>query len=159
MTEIVLDVPEEVIGYLDQVRRLADANRDALGFLSVTAYEEAAMKGCLWVAVTGTAKKLRGYLFFGVRFPRLRVYQVYVCPECDRNGFDSYTGNRKCITALVLRSVERLGDLVTLDRIRLSVQAFQPPQFYARLPPGSRLRGTLDSIRGRQAKSSDGAAT
>ena len=81
MTETILHAPEEVIGYLDQVRRLADANRDALGFLSVTAYEEAAMKGCLWVAVTGTAKKLRGYLFFGVRFPRLRVYQVYVCPE------------------------------------------------------------------------------
>ena len=86
MTETILDAPAEVIGYLDQVRRLADANRDALGFLSATAYEEAAMKGCLWVAVAGTAKKLRGYLFFGVRFPRLRVYQVYVRPEFRSSG-------------------------------------------------------------------------
>ena len=65
----------------------------------------------------------------------------------DRNGFDSYIGDRERVSALVLRSVERLGDFMTLDRIRKSVRAFQPPQFYARLPQGSRLRGTLDSIR------------
>ena len=65
----------------------------------------------------------------------------------DRNGFDSYIANRKRVSALVLGSVKRLGDFVTLDRIRRSVQAFQPPQFYARVRPGSRLRGTLDRIR------------
>ena len=65
----------------------------------------------------------------------------------DRNGFESYTGNRERVSALVLKSVKKLGDFITLDRIRHSVQAFQPPQFYARLPPGSRLRGTLDRIR------------
>ena len=86
MTETILDAPAKVIDYVDQVRRLADANKDALGFLSATAYEEAAMKGCLWVAVSGTARRLRGYLFFGVRFPRLRVYQVYVCPEFRSSG-------------------------------------------------------------------------
>ena len=66
MTEAIIDVPVDVTGYVDQVRQLADANRDALGFLPATAYEEAAMKGCLWVAVEGCANKLRGYLFFGV---------------------------------------------------------------------------------------------
>ena len=86
MTETILDAPADVIGYVDQVRCRADANRDALGFLSATAYEEAAMKGCLWVAATGAARKLRAYLFFGVRFPRLRVYQVYVCPEFRSSG-------------------------------------------------------------------------
>ena len=73
MTETILDAPAKVIDYVDQVRRLADANRDALGFLSATAYEEAAMKGCLWVAVSGTAKRLRGYLFFGVRYGELKT--------------------------------------------------------------------------------------
>ena len=86
MTEAIIDVPVDVTGYVDQVRQLADANRDALGFLPATAYEEAAMKGCLWVAVEGCANKLRGYLFFGDRFPRLRVYQVYVCPEFRSSG-------------------------------------------------------------------------
>lgn len=86
MTETILDAPAKVIDYVDQVRRLADANKDALGFLSAIAYEEAATRGCLWVAVSGSARRLRGYLFFGVRFPRLRVYQVYVCPEFRSSG-------------------------------------------------------------------------
>ena len=86
MNETIIDAPAEVTAYLDQIRDLADAKRDALGFLPATAYEEAATKGCLWVAIEGTAKKLRGYLFFGVRFPRLRVYQVYVCPEFRSSG-------------------------------------------------------------------------
>lgn len=65
----------------------------------------------------------------------------------DRSGFDSYIGNRERVSALVLGAVEELGGVMTLDRIRRSVRAFQPPQFYARLPAGSRLRDTLDSIR------------
>ena len=64
----------------------------------------------------------------------------------DRSGFDSYIG-RERVSALVLGAVEELGGVMTLDRIRRSVRAFQPPQFYARVPAGSRLRGTLDSIR------------
>ena len=48
MTDAIVDAPTEVTRYLDQVRQLADANRDALGFLPATAYEEAAMRGCLW---------------------------------------------------------------------------------------------------------------
>jgi predicted nucleic acid-binding protein/ribosomal protein S18 acetylase RimI-like enzyme len=89
MSEKVLGAPADVIAYLDQIRRLADANREALGFLPATAYEEAAMKGRLWVAVeenATTARDLHGYLFFGDRFPRLRVYQIYVCPEFRTSG-------------------------------------------------------------------------
>ena len=44
------------------------------------------MRGCLWVVVRRPTNKLRGYLFFGDRFPRLRVYQVYVCPEFRSSG-------------------------------------------------------------------------
>ena len=65
----------------------------------------------------------------------------------DRDGFDSYIGNRERVSALVLRSVKALGDFMTLARIRRSVQAFQPPQFYAHLSPGSRLHGALDVVR------------
>ena len=86
MTEAIVDAPADVTRYLDQVRQLADANRVALGFLPGSAYEEAAMRGCLWVVVGRGVNKLRGYLFFGNRFPRLRVYQVYVCPEFRSSG-------------------------------------------------------------------------
>ena len=65
----------------------------------------------------------------------------------DRSGFDSYVGNRERVSALVLGAVEELGGSMTLDRIRRSVRAFQPPQFYAHLPAGNQLRGTLDRIR------------
>ena len=86
MTDAILDAPAAVAEYVDQIRQLADDNRDALGFLPATAYQEAAMRGCLWVAVEGQAQNLRGYLFFGDRFPRLRVYQVYVCPAGRLSG-------------------------------------------------------------------------
>lgn len=86
MTEAIIDAPAEVTRYLDQVQQHADANRNALGFLPATAYGEAAMKGCLWVVVGRDRNKLRGYLFFGGTFPRLKVYQVYVCPEYRSSG-------------------------------------------------------------------------
>ena len=86
MTDAILDAPTDVTPYLDQVRQLADANRSALGFLPATAYVEAATRGCLWVAVGRGVNKFRGYLFFGNRFPRLKVYQIYVCPEFRSSG-------------------------------------------------------------------------
>lgn len=86
MSDVIIDAPTQVAAYLGEVRHLADSDRDALGFLPASAYGEAAMKGCLWVAVEGTTKKLRGYLFFGDRFPRLRVYQVYVLPQFRFSG-------------------------------------------------------------------------
>lgn len=64
----------------------------------------------------------------------------------DRDHFNAYTGNKECVSALVLRSVETLARSVTLDRIRRSARAFQPPQFYVRLTRGSRLRRTLDTL-------------
>ena len=65
----------------------------------------------------------------------------------DKNGFDSYIGDRERVSALVLGAVEELAGSMTLDRIRRAVRGFQPPQFYARVPAGSRLRGTLNRIR------------
>lgn len=76
------------------------------------------------------------------------IWQRFAPNICiDKHYFDSYTEHRKCVSALVLRSVETLARSVPLDRIRRSVRAFQPPQFYIRLSPESRLRGTLDTIK------------
>ena len=65
----------------------------------------------------------------------------------DRIGFDAYIGERQRVSALVLRSVTVLGECVTLDRIRQTVGAFHPPQFYSRLRRGSPLRRALDVVR------------
>ena len=81
MTERILKTPMEVETYIDQVCSLGDANRSALGFRPASAYTEAAMKGCLWVAVDQTNNDLMGYLLFGGTYPHLRVFQINVLPE------------------------------------------------------------------------------
>lgn len=62
----------------------------------------------------------------------------------DRGRFDAYVGGRNCVSALVLSSVIRLSEPITLDGIRRRVEKFHPPQFYAYLSPGSGLFTTLN---------------
>ena len=62
----------------------------------------------------------------------------------DKDRFDSYVGSRNCVSALVLSSVTKLADPITLDGIRRKVRSFHPPQFYAYLAPGSRLFRALN---------------
>ena len=62
----------------------------------------------------------------------------------DKNRFDSYVGSRNCVSALVLSSITKLNDPLTLDRIRRKVRTFHPPQFYAYLSPGSGLFTALN---------------
>ena len=86
MTARILKTPVEVESYIDQVRSLGDSNRSALGFRPASAYTEAAMKGCLWIAVDQTKKDLLGYLLLGGTYPHLRVFQVHVLPEFRSRG-------------------------------------------------------------------------
>lgn len=85
MNESIVTDPNEIKGYIDQIRRLADTDKSALGFLPASAYHEAGMRGHLWIAI-GNDRKLHGYLFFGSRYPRLRVVQLYVHPDFRRSG-------------------------------------------------------------------------
>ena len=80
MTVHIIKNSSDVMNYVDQVRSIADTNRSALGFLPHSAYSEAAMKECLWIAVHQKTQQLLGYLFFGGRYPHLKVFQVYVAP-------------------------------------------------------------------------------
>ena len=85
MSESIVTDPSKVKNYIDEIRSLADTDKSALGFLPASAYHEAGMRGHLWIAI-GDDRRLRGYLFFGGRFPRLRVVQLYVRPDCRRSG-------------------------------------------------------------------------
>ena len=69
-------------------------------------------------------------------------YEREMC--IDRDHFDSYINNRESASALILSSVRRLKQSVTLDWIRRSGTNFQPPQFYSRLTLGGRLFSTLN---------------
>jgi GNAT superfamily N-acetyltransferase len=80
--------PIEVLPYVGLVRRSADLERDALGFLPDAAYETAASSGRLFVASRaehGGAKFL-GHLLFGGSFPHIRVHQLHVIPEARNLG-------------------------------------------------------------------------
>src|SRR5689334_12783396 len=72
--------PEEVAPFLDTVRACADSERDALGFIPESAYQDAAIQGKLWIATRfeHANEKYIGHVLFGGAFPILRVFQVYV---------------------------------------------------------------------------------
>ena len=78
MTERIIKAPVEVANYIDRVRELADANRSSFSFLPAGVYEDAAMKGGLWIAVDQTKRDLKGYLLFGGTYPHLKVVQIHV---------------------------------------------------------------------------------
>ena len=62
----------------------------------------------------------------------------------DRADFDSYIENKESVSALILSSVRKLKQSVTLDWIRRTVSNFQPPQFYAHLSMDGELSSTLN---------------
>ena len=104
----------------------------------------------IWIYATRPMARIVGIaeVAFVVHANPMEIWRRFGEKICiDRNRFDSYIGNKDRVSALVLRSAKELGDFMTLDRIRQSVHAFQPPQFYTRLPRGNRLRGVLDIIR------------
>ena len=86
MTVRIIKAPVEVANYIDRVRELADANRSAFSFLPAGVYEDAAMKGGLWIAVDQTKKNLMGYLLFGGTYPHLKIVQIHVLPEFRSAG-------------------------------------------------------------------------
>ncbi len=65
--------------YLGDVQKHADNNRNALGFLPASSYEEQARKGRLFVAITRKSKKYIGHLLYGGRYPSLKIFQIHVC--------------------------------------------------------------------------------
>lgn len=82
----ILKKPSTVLRYRDSITAAADANRDALGFNPVGAYEEAIAKGRLWVAVDSQDRYL-GHLMFGGRPPQeLRIFQIYVAEGSRGSG-------------------------------------------------------------------------
>lgn len=62
----------------------------------------------------------------------------------DQEGFADYVGGRDQVSALVLEDVRKMDTPITVGSIRRVVGAFHPPQFYARITPGSGLFRALN---------------
>lgn len=69
--------------FVPDVQRQADTDKNALGFLPASVYEDAADSENLLVAVVPNSglNKYSGHLLFGGRFPHGKIYQLYVTPE------------------------------------------------------------------------------
>ena len=101
----------------------------------------------IWIYVTHPASRVIAVAEIGlVVHDRPSViwnrFEKGIC--IDKGRFDAYVGSRRCVSALILSSVTRLNEPVTLDGIRRRVKKFHPPQFYAYLSPGSGLFTTLN---------------
>ena len=86
MAEYLLTHTEEVRPYVQHVRTLADAHRREFGFIPRSAYDDAALREKLWVTVGSVSRDFRGYLYFGGRHPRMRVFQICVAPGHRSSG-------------------------------------------------------------------------
>ncbi|MBT4700878.1 MAG: GNAT family N-acetyltransferase [Rhodospirillaceae bacterium] len=81
----ILKSYEDVEPFVDQVRQGADSERDALGFLPLNAYKQAAEQGKILVAVNSDNDFL-GHLMFGGVYPHGKVMQIYSTPRYRHLG-------------------------------------------------------------------------
>lgn len=74
----ILNRFDETRPYVDQVRRAADAHKDAFGFLPGKIYEEFALRECLYVLVADTSdgSKYAGHLIFSQSYPTAKIIQI-----------------------------------------------------------------------------------
>ena len=103
--------------YVELVRLLADEHRAELGFLPASAYDEAAAKDNLWVAVEKVSKAFQGYVLLGGPHPRMKVFQICTSPDHRVLG----TG-RSLLSELVTYSTNR-GYLSITARVSSRLKA------------------------------------
>lgn len=92
--------PIDAIRYLDEVRKSADSNTKALGFLPSSVYEEFARQGQLYVATLPVSGEdcYAGHLLFDLRFPRAHILQAFCAKGLRKRGIA-----RLLLSALVER--------------------------------------------------------
>lgn len=85
---LILDRFDDTRRYLDDVRRAADAHREAFGFLPGKVYDEFARKDCLYVLVADTPNGLAyaGHLIFSQSYPTAKIIQIFTNSDFRRVG-------------------------------------------------------------------------
>ncbi len=79
---------EEVAPFVEFVRKKADSDRNALGFLPQGAYQDAADQGKLIIAFSESVnfETYAGHLLFGGVYPKGTIFQLFVDPAYRRTG-------------------------------------------------------------------------
>ena len=117
MAESILKQVDQVMPYVDQVRRLADSHQDEFGFLHEPVYVESAERGNLWIVIDKASRDFRGYLLLGGRHPRMKVFQAFVHPDHRSSGI-----GKRLISELIKYSTER-GYLNITARVLSQLEA------------------------------------
>lgn len=83
--------PSTLLQHLPAIRALADAEKEALGFLPEAAYRDAIQQKRLFamLARENGAVEVAGFVFFSGVFPNARIQQVVVGPLHQRSGVAS----------------------------------------------------------------------
>ncbi|HDH11154.1 MAG TPA: GNAT family N-acetyltransferase [Nitrospirae bacterium] len=76
----------EIEPFLPILQSCADKNRKALGFFTKQTYEEQALQGRIWIAISSDTNDYAGHLMFGGTFPLLKIFQVFVNPNYRRSN-------------------------------------------------------------------------
>ncbi|WP_129647913.1 GNAT family N-acetyltransferase [Peristeroidobacter agariperforans] len=83
---LLLKSYSDVSPFVEKVIELADQNKDRLGFLPFSAYEELAIRGQLWIACEAARQRILGYLAFGGSGSSAKVHQLFVCEDSRKLG-------------------------------------------------------------------------
>jgi len=143
----ISDKVNDVAPFLSQIRTNADAERDAFGFLPVSAYESAAQAGHLFVALrrnNGDAH-LMGHLLFGGRFPHLRIHQLHVAKDFRK------TGVARSLISFLVSFAERVGYMDIVARVASDLPANKAWEQFGfgvvRTLPGGTTRNRTINVR------------
>jgi GNAT superfamily N-acetyltransferase/predicted nucleic acid-binding protein len=118
----ILSSPADVLFFVPEVRQYADTDKDALGFLPSSVYDEAAQSRKLLIAVAPRQglNVYAGHLLFGGRFPHAKIYQIFVVPTYRDKGV------ARALIAELVEITENLSYLSVAARVAadLPVNAF-----------------------------------
>lgn len=91
LSPIVVRDPNTLLDYVEDIRRLADTERNSLGFLPAQAYEDAVRRRRLFALVDSNApdSPVLGSIVFSGVYPQAKIQQIVVRGDMRRRGFGS----------------------------------------------------------------------
>lgn len=149
----VLERYQDVAPFVSDVCAAADENRDALGFLPVSVYQEFARQGNLFVIVERADEvRYAGHVLFARRVPRASVVQIFILAEHRGAGLAArLLGHLKAL--LTREGYISIGARVAEDLI-VANEFWERQAFYVqRIEPGGVTRERTILVRSHELPS------
>lgn len=136
-----------IAGFIGDVQRAADTDKEALGFIPASAYAEALRKGELTLILkdTGAGSAYAGHIWVSGAYPHARVVQLFVLPEFR---------SQKLATRLLrsaIQTAETGGYLTIKASVASDLSANKVYEHHGfevvRTKPGGKTRNRLINVR------------